>query len=326
MNRLIRIAYCTFCCLFFIPMVSAAEPLKLNIVGATLGGTVNAGYAAFAQAFMKMYPDSNVNIVPGGAVSNPIRMSRKVGELSHTQSIMLRVATSGSEPYKEQYSNLRSLFKLGDEARVHFIVRDDVPFRTLEEIKEKQIPLVLATSPKGTTNELYGRWILEAYGITYEDIKKWGGKINNSAYATVIDMMKNKQVDMLMWVGPGVPMFMQEVALSHKLRWIPVSDAVADKVSQSRGLKKSIIRKDEFSGLIGVDTPCMTDYTEAFTHEDVSDELAYAITKAWMENAASIRAACPGWKDNQPEKVWKNLTLEMHPGAAKYFREAGYMK
>ena len=304
----------------------AAEPANLNIVGATLGGAVNAGYAAFAQFFMKAHPGCNVNIMPGGAVSNPTRIFKKVGEISHTQGVVLKASVAGAEPYKTPHTGLKSMFRLGDEARLHFIARDDVPFTSLEEIRDKKIPIVLATSPKGTTNELYGRWVLEAVGITYDDIKSWGGQINNSAYATVVDMMKNKQVDMVMWVGPGVPVFMQEVALSQKLRWIPVSPELADKIEKTRGLKKSVIKAEEFNGLIGVDTPCVTDYTEVFTRADVSEELIYTITKVWMEHHEAIREACKGWKDNAPAQVWQGVSLPLHPGAEKYFREIGVMK
>ncbi len=40
--------------------VRAEENLNVRIVGASLGGSVNRSYAAFAQAFMKEYPGANV--------------------------------------------------------------------------------------------------------------------------------------------------------------------------------------------------------------------------------------------------------------------------
>lgn len=312
--------------LLLLPNQCLAESFNLNIVGATLNGTVNAGYAAFAQAFMKAYPGSNVNIMPGGAVANPTRVNKNEGAVSHTQTLMLRAAAAGVTPYQAAMPDLMSMFMLGDEARVHFIAREGAPFKTLEEIRDKKLPIVLATSPKGTTNELYGRWVLEAAGFTYEDIKAWGGKINSSAYSAVVDLMKNNQVDMLIWVGPGVPSFMQEVALSQKIRWIPLSDAVLSKVEKDRHLKRTVIKATEFGGLIGEDTPCVTDYTELFTSKNVPDDLVYAITRVWQENYKQIRDANPGWSENEPEKVWQGVTLPMHPGSQKYFREAGLMK
>ena len=80
---------------------TAEEQINVRIVGATLGGSVNRSYAAFAQAFMKAFPGANVDILPGGAVANPSRMQRGAGEISHTQTIPLRAASTGRNPTRK---------------------------------------------------------------------------------------------------------------------------------------------------------------------------------------------------------------------------------
>lgn len=294
----------------------------IRVVGGVLGGNVNRSHAAFGQAYMKEHPGTSVDILPGGAVANPTRIQRGDGEVSHTQTIVLKAAAEGTEPYKQKHDALRSLFRIGDETRLHFIARDSAPFATLDEIREKQIPISLAMSPKGSTNELYGRWVLNAYGITYDDIKKWGGKVNFSAYDNVVNSMKDNQIDMLVWVGAGEPVFMQEVALGQKLRWLPVKEEVMELVRQ-KGLKPTVIRGAEFNGMVGQDTPCLTDTNEIFCREDVPEETIYEITKTWMEHAPEIVEVNPGWRTLDPQTAGKETTLPMHPGAERYFREKG---
>lgn len=302
----------------------ASAAYNVRIVGGSLGGSVNRGYAAFAQAFMRAYPKANVDILPGGAVANPTRMERGAGEMSHTQSIMLRAASAGSEPYAERHQHLRSLLSTNDDCRLHFIARDAAPFRTLDEIRDKKLPVSLAASPKGTTNELYGRWVLEAYGISYDDIRNWGGTVSFSAYDSVVNMMKDNQIDLVIWVGPGEPAFMQEVALGQKLRWLPLSEEVMAQV-EARGLRRSVIRADEFNGMVGTDIPCLADVNEVFCRDDVPEDLARAITKIWVEHAADIGAANPGWQAFDPALARQKVTLPLHPGAKRYFREVGLM-
>ena len=304
---------------------TAEEQINVRIVGATLGGSMNRSYAAFAQAFMKAFPGANVDILPGGAVANPSRMQRGAGEISHTQTIPLRAAFNGTEPYKEKHDALMSMFRIGDETRLHFIARDAVPFRTLDDIREKKLAVSLAMSPKGTTNELFGRWVLEAYGITYDDIRKWGGTVNFSAYDTVTNSMKDNQIDMLVWVGPGEPVFMQEVALGQKLRWLPVKEEVMEKMRE-KGLRPTVIRGSEFNGMVGSDIPCLTDTNEIFCRADLPEDLAYRITRVWVEHCREIGEANPGWACFEPSAACRETTLTMHPGAARYFREAGFLK
>lgn len=302
----------------------AEENLNVRIVGASLGGSVNRSYAAFAQAFMKEYPGANVDILPGGAVANPTRMQRGAGELSHTQTIALNAAYNGIDPYKEKHGDLMSMFRIGDETRLHFIARDAVPFKTLDDIRDKKLAISLAMSPKGTTNELYGRWVLEAYGITYDDIRKWGGTVNFSAYDTVTNSMKDNQIDMLVWVGPGEPVFMQEVALGQKLRWIPVKPEVMEKMKE-KGLRPTVVKGTEFNGMVGSDIPCLTDTNEIFCRKDTPEELVYKITKVWVEHHKEIGDANPGWACFEPSVAGRETTLPQHPGATRYFREAGLL-
>jgi hypothetical protein len=252
-------------------------------------------------------------------------MQKKTGEISHTQTIPLKAAFAGTEPYKEKHGSLMSMFRIGDETRLHFIARDAAPFQSLDDIREKKLAISLAMSPKGTTNELFGRWVLEAYGITYDDIKKWGGSINFSAYDTVVNSMKDNQIDMLVWVGPGEPVFMQEVALGQKLRWLPVKDEVRELL-RAKGLRPTIIKASEFNGMVGSDIPCLTDTNEIFTRSDVPDELIYKVTKVWVEHRKEIGEANPGWAVFDPSQACQQTTLPMHPGAARYFKEAGLLK
>lgn len=300
----------------------AAENNDVRVVGGVLGGAVNRSHAAFGQAYMKEHPGTSVDILPGGAVANPTRIQRGDGEISHTQTIVLDAAYNGTEPYKQKHDNLRSMFRIGDETRLHFIARDAVPFKSLDEIREKKLPISLAMSPKGSTNELYGRWVLEAYGITYDDIKKWGGNVNFSAYDNVVNGMKDNQIDMLVWVGPGEPVFMQEVALGQKLRWLPVKEEIREQMKE-KGLRPTIIKASEFGGMVGEDIPCLTDTNEIFCRADIPDDLAYEITKTWMEHAKDIADVNPGWATLDPQKAGRETTLPMHPGAERYFKERG---
>ena len=310
-----------------LPSVSAAaeEASNIRIVGAVLGGGVNRAYAAFAAAFMKEYPGSNVDILPGGAVGNNSRMQRGEGEMSHTQAVLLLSAKKGITPYKAPHDKLVSLFSTTDRCRLNIIARDAVPFKTLDEIREKKLPVNVGMSLKGTPSELFGRWVLEAYGITYDDIKAWGGSVDFSGYESVVNAMKDKQIDFTFWCGPGEPVMFQEVGLSAPLRWIPVDRPDVIAKMKEKGLFETVI-EGGMTGTVGSNIPCVSDQNQIFTTSDVSEELAYRITKVFVEHADEIKAANPGWSTFNAKDACEMVTLEMHPGAARYFREIGVLK
>jgi TRAP-type uncharacterized transport system substrate-binding protein len=55
---------------------------------------------------------------------------------------------------------------------------------------------------------------------------------------------------------------------------------------------------------------------------------AYAITKALCEHKEQMVAATRALAGFKPEDAWRpdNVNLPLHPGAARYYRERGWLK
>ncbi|UCH73518.1 MAG: TAXI family TRAP transporter solute-binding subunit [Rhodospirillales bacterium] len=60
-----------------------------------------------------------------------------------------------------------------------------------------------------------------------------------------------------------------------------------------------------------------------FTHADAPEDLVYRITKAVAENNAKLGEAFGAFKRARVEKMAPKSAVEYHPGAVKYYREAG---
>jgi len=59
------------------------------------------------------------------------------------------------------------------------------------------------------------------------------------------------------------------------------------------------------------------------THEGVSDEVAYQMTKLMFENLDRLGNAHAAAKDITLEGAVKNLPIPLHPGAERYYKEVG---
>ena len=62
------------------------------------------------------------------------------------------------------------------------------------------------------------------------------------------------------------------------------------------------------------------------SHEGVSADAVYAMTKAMFENLDTLVAAHNAAKGIKKEGATSGTTVTFHPGAEKYYREAGLMK
>ena len=60
----------------------------------------------------------------------------------------------------------------------------------------------------------------------------------------------------------------------------------------------------------------------AFTTTKMDDETAYQLTKTFWEGKAKMGAAAPWW-DGVDDSLMGNITGKIHPGAIRYYKEAG---
>ena len=63
------------------------------------------------------------------------------------------------------------------------------------------------------------------------------------------------------------------------------------------------------------------------TSDKVSDEAVYQVVKSVMENIADFRKLHPAFAHLEPaEMATAGLSAPLHPGAAKYYKEAGLIE
>ena len=61
------------------------------------------------------------------------------------------------------------------------------------------------------------------------------------------------------------------------------------------------------------------------TSAEVDEELAYQMTKQLFENLPELVAAHNAAEGINPETAGKNLPVPLHPGAERYYKEAGLL-
>ena len=66
--------------------------------------------------------------------------------------------------------------------------------------------------------------------------------------------------------------------------------------------------------------------TIMFARNSVSTNTVYNITKAICENEADLEKIHSSMKNFSCKTATLNAPLPVHPGAAKYYREMGYIK
>ena len=62
------------------------------------------------------------------------------------------------------------------------------------------------------------------------------------------------------------------------------------------------------------------------TGADVADDLVYAVVRSVFENLDVLESAHPALRDLDPTEMLQGLSAPLHPGAARYYRERGWLQ
>ncbi len=302
-------------------------PVNMRAVGgANMGGTWNVGLAGVGKLMNDRFPGSTFNVLQGASTSNPLRLETNAGDITVTQGYNTFAAQQGLAPYKAPLKNVVSLANINDISRMQIIVSKKLPVNSFDELMEKKLPVKLDRGATGTLANELGKMILSEYGYTYEDIEKWGGKISSVSNNDLVGLMQDGVIDIALKVGPGEQSQIQEMVLNANVKWLPVSDKVLKAVAEKTGLQIGFVPGTFYNGAVGQDVPCLIDTSIIILRKGVSDADAYKLAKGLAEGYEELGLIQPTWNTLKPETMTTGMVLPLHPGAEKYYREAGLLK
>jgi len=327
-NKKIFVLCALVFCLGLSGLSAAADSGPQKLAMATFKS--GSGWYIMGQAMAKIMlaalpKDSSVDVLPySGGVGNPLLVHQGKANLALGFPLETSQAIKGVTPYKEKMPELKVLLGNLDTYWYVMAVRAGVEIKSIEEIKAKKFPLSLVVLPKGSSGESITRMVLNAYGITYENIKAWGGKVSYVSFPNAIEMMQNGKADAFGQVcTPGHPSWTQ-LATTTKIRFLPMSQKVGKSMVAEYGFNLTALPKGSFQG-VDKPIPVLGFATCLITSDKMAADVAYKITKAVCTNREELVTTYKGSAVFDPKNAAK-VSLPLHAGAKRYYKEAGYLK
>jgi len=315
-------------CLFM--GVAHAEDLK---IGAMPLGSI---WYVFAASFVKVIqpalpPGSNVEVIPrGGGIGNPVVVDEGKAQVAIANTSTSNWAFNGDEEmYKgKKHQNIRGLLGGLNEVWLVAMLTEDYIKRTGNDTLEKALlgekPPRIIMKPAGSTVPPTARMTLEAIGTSFDKIKARGGSLLQVDVSQIPQLMRDGRADLYFEsASPGHPATV-ETSTTVDVRFVDLPDKSIDLMAK-HGLKVSPMPQF-FKGQRG---PVKSiDYgTNLIAHKDLSEEVAYRITKAICDNRDALINEHKGMSGFVVKDAWRpeNVGIPLHPGAIKYYKEKGLM-
>jgi TRAP transporter TAXI family solute receptor len=278
-------------------------------VGGMIANAVSQPGKIIATAQASNGSLANVNAVASGSM-----------EAGFTQSDVATWAFTGTGAFegKPKVADLRLIANLYPES-IHLVVKKGSGIKSVADLKGKRVAL----DEPGSGTLIDARMVLAAYGVKESDIKPDYIKPNQAG-----DKLKDGSLDAFFFVGGAPAGAIAELASSGTgIELVPLSGPQADALRKS----SPFFAVDNIAGGTYKDVAAVQTLAvgaQLVTSAKIPAETVYEITKAMYSEAAqkAIAAGHAKGKFITRENAVQGAGIPFHPGAEKFYKEAGLMK
>lgn len=303
--------------ILLLSITACAKP-QTNLILAT-GGTSGTYYpfgGAMAQIFNSKIENMNVTAqATGASVENCKLLGKNEAELAILQNDMLDYAYNGTEAFAEgKIENLRGIAKLYPEI-VQIVAVEGI--QNIEDLKDKDV----SVGAPGSGVEANARQILEAANLTYDDMSE-----SYLSFAESADAYKDKHIDAF-FVTSGIPnASIQDISATSPVSLVSLTDeAIKSLIEKYPFFVEYTIPANTYNGQTK-DVKTVAVLATLATNAEASDDVIYNITKTLFDNQQELASAHAKGAELKLEEAIDGISIPLHPGAEKYFKEAGILK
>lgn len=302
-------------------MTIAAVAHAQEFVTVLTGGTSGVYYpmgVALSQVYGKAMPGAKTSAqVTKASVENLNLLQGGRGEIAFTLGDSLADAWKGNEEagFKTSLKKLRTIAAIYPNY-IQIVAAADSGIKTLADLKGKRVAV---GAPKSGT-ELNARDIFKAAGMSYKDF----AKVEYLPFGESVELMKNRQLDAtLISAGLGVAAI-RDLATAVRIAIVPVPADVVAKIGEA-AYQVNTVPANTYNGQTDA-VPTVAVQNFLVSHEGVSIDVAYKMTKAIFDHLPELQAAHAAAKAISKENAAKAPPAPLHAGAEKYYREVGLLK
>ncbi len=319
---------------FAITAISAQADETVKLISQPPGGSWYSYGSTFGEIITRSEGELkiNVEVLPrGGGMANPVAVNQGIADFGLVTSNAAVWARDGlGEEFKGRDSkDIRTVLGGLQTAYTTVVARkayvDATGNDTLEKVlKADKLPRI-AMKPTGSQVPIVANYMFEGLGTSLEELRGKNAIIQVET-AQIAQMLRDGTADIYIENSPIGQATMTEATLTNDMVFLPISETVLAHM-EARGMPRGDMPAGAYKGLETAYTN-PTSPTLLITNVNVSEDVVYQVTKALVEASDEIGktyAPLSGWvpeKGAQPHQA----VLELHPGAARYYREQGWIE
>jgi hypothetical protein len=308
------------CMTMLIPPAGAARRF-VSIAAGWVTGAYFPMAGAISRIAYKHLKDDGIKVTAessGASVANAKLIGAGDTDFAILQNDIASYAYAGkADMFDGPIKNLLGVCTLFPE-HVQLIARKDSKIKSPGDLKGKKV----AIGPVGSGTAENAKQILEAWGLTVDELDR-AEQLTASQSA---DYIKDGRLDAAFFtVAVGAAVIM-DTSLIVDTDVVPIEGKNVDKLIKTYPFyAKQIVAGGTYKGN-DKDVPTVSVMAMLAARSDLEDDIVYKILNAMYSDLDQLKMAHDKFKDIRMEDGLVGMSIPLHPGAKKYFKEKGVLK
>jgi len=259
-------------------------------------------------------PDTSLQVMPGAGIANVKAIEAGKADLAFANSVSTVDAIEGNPPFDEQATNVCHIATLYPQY-FQIVTTANAGIEGLDQLKGH----ALTTQPTGNTGEAITAHLLEAAGLSYDDLSRADFVSYNDSVALLKD--GNSEVFTL---GTTVPASaIMDLASARDIKLLAVDDELLAKMRElNPGYQRIEIPAGSYPGQDEA-VPTIGYTTHVIARCDLPDETVSGILEQIVDNQGDLASVASAIGDTTLEQMAADIGVPFHPAAEQFFKDKG---
>lgn len=292
---------------------------RSGIVAVATGGTGGVYYllgGSMADRWGRELPERDgVAEVTGGSVENlSLLMGNRV-EVAFSMGTNAYQAFHATGPFEgREPGQVLALAALYPNV-LHLVTLEDTGVSSLSELSGRTV----SVGAPGSGTEVAARTLLEANGMTYDELRPERLNFNETANA-----LRDGMIDAGFWsVGPPTSSIM-DLATARSVRIVPIQPSELARAAElDPTLSPEILPIGTYPGQT-VDVSTLSTPNVLVVRADMPEELAFDLLRILLDARDALAGVHPSARHLSEEYILEVSPIPLHPGAVRHLEEEGY--
>jgi hypothetical protein len=297
-----------------IAMAGSAAAADIKLVTGPQGGSWYPLGGAMKNLIEKKIDGANVQVGPGAGIANVKAVEAGKADIGFANSVSTVDAIGGKPPFEKQYTNVCNLATLYPQY-FQVVTIDGTGIGSPADTKGK----ALTTQKKGNTGEQITRHMLEAYGLSYDDMSK----VSQGSYTDSVNQLKDGNADWFTLGTTAPASAIMDLAASRDVTMVPIDDAgLAAMQKINPGYKRIMIKAGTYPKQ-DADVPTVGYATHVIARCDLDDATVEGVLEAMLGGVGDLAAIAKAMTGMDAKAMAFDLGVPLHKGAEAFYKAKG---